>query len=41
MYPGPDECRLIVECVVGITLLQAALFGAIVAWVMWDATRHG
>lgn len=41
MYPSPDECQLVVECVAGITLLQAALLGAIVAWIMWDATRHG
>lgn len=41
MYPSAEECRLIVECVAGITLLQAALLGAFVVWVMWDATRHG
>lgn len=41
MYPTPDECRFVVECVAGITLLQAALLGAFCAYVIWDATRRG
>lgn len=36
-----EECHLVVECVAGITLLQAALLGSFVAFVMWNATHHG
>lgn len=37
----PEECRLVVECVAGITLLQAALLGAFLAYVIWSSTHHG
>ena len=41
MYPTPDECEFVIQCVGGITILQAALLGAFIAYVLWGASRHG
>lgn len=41
MYPTPQQCKLIVDCVAGITLLQAALLGVFIAYVLWGASRRG
>lgn len=41
MYPSPEQCELIVQCVAGITILDAAMLGAFVAYVMWGASRRG
>ena len=41
MYPSPEQCELIVDCVAGITLMQGAFLAAFCAWVLWSATHHG
>lgn len=41
MYPTPEECQLVVDCVAGITIMQGALLAAFCAWVMWSSTHHG
>lgn len=41
MYPSPEQCELIIQCVAGITILDAAILGAFIAYVMWSASRHG
>ena len=41
MYPSPEQCELVIQCVAGITLLDAAMLAAFCAYVFWSATHHG